>query len=77
MQCASGVQSCFGLLSTVGMAVLGTDKIGIGTDASKVVADCIPLAIRRCSLSLLKKNTVLMTEATAEMALWSFGETRR
>jgi hypothetical protein len=51
------------------MAVLGTNQDpGIGTDASKVVADCIHSShVKEIGLSLLKKNTVL-TEGDSEMA---------
>lgn len=49
-------------VATVGMAVLGTNQDpGIGTDAAKVVADCIHSShVKEIGLALLKKNSDLM-----------------
>lgn len=58
-------------VATVGMAVLGTNQDpGIGTDASKVVADCIHSShVKEIGLSLLKTNSALMEgDSQAEMA---------
>jgi hypothetical protein len=57
--------------ATVGMAVLGTNQDpGIGTDASKVVADCIHSShVKEIGLSLLKKNSVKMEgDSQSEMS---------
>lgn len=54
-------------VATVGMSVLGTNQDpGIGTDAAKVVADCIHSShVKEIGLSLLKKNSDLMEGDTS------------